>query len=273
MIMQEERIEKVLQMGKEILKRNDIDIREARLLLAHVLKVSVSDLIKIDYCNSEQVGEFLTMLEKRVNNVPFAYIVGHKEFMKLDFFVNENVLIPRSDTEILVEEAIKCRKNKILDMCTGSGCIAISLAYYLENSKVTAADISFEALKVARKNAMLNEVDVCFVESDLFSDINEKYEMIVSNPPYIRSDAIENLQYEVQKEPRLALDGGESGIEFYERIIPQARQFLENDGVLILEIGYDQGECVKRIMEDNNYYRVKIIKDLDENDRVVIGQI
>lgn len=271
--MQEQKIEKVLQMGKEILKRNDIDIREARLLLAHALKVSVNDLIKIDYCNEEQVTEFLDMLEKRINNVPFAYIVGHKEFMRLDFLVNENVLIPRSDTEILVEEAIKCNKKKILDMCTGSGCIAVSLAYYIENSQVTAADISFDALKVARKNAMLNEVEVSFVESDLFSDIEEKYDMIVSNPPYIKKGAISNLQLEVQKEPSLALDGGESGIEFYERIIPEARKYLENDGVLILEIGYDQGECVKKILEDNGYCRVKIIKDLEQNDRVVIGQI
>lgn len=268
-----QKIESVLQMGKEILKRNDIDIREARLLLAHALKVSVSDLIKIDYCTDEQVEDFLTMLEKRVNNIPFAYIVGHKEFMKLDFIVNENVLIPRADTEILVEEALKCNKRKILDMCTGSGCIAISLAYYLEDALVTASDISFEALKIARKNAMLNEVDVEFIESDLFSDITKKYDMIVSNPPYIKREAIKNLQLEVQKEPNLALDGGDTGIEFYEKIIPKAREYLENDGVLILEIGYEQGECVKKMLEDNNYYRVKIIKDLDQNDRVVIGQI
>lgn len=268
-----QKIENVLQMGKEILKRNDIDIREARLLLAHALKVSTNDLIRIDYCDDEQVENFLAMLEKRVSNIPFAYIVGHKEFMKLDFIVNENVLIPRADTEILVEEALKCNRKKILDMCTGSGCIAVSLAYYLENADVTAADISFEALKIARKNAMINEVNVEFIESDLFSDITEKYDMIVSNPPYIRREAIKNLQLEVQKEPNLALDGGDSGIEFYERIIPQAKEYLENDGVLILEIGYDQGECVKKMLEDNNYYRVKIIKDLDQNDRVVIGQI
>lgn len=268
-----QKIENVLQMGKEILKRNDIDIREARLLLAHALKVSASDLIKIDYCEDEQVENFLVMLEKRVSSIPFAYIVGHKEFMKLDFMVNENVLIPRADTEILVEEAIKCNKRKILDMCTGSGCIAISLAYYLEEANITASDISFEALKIAKKNAMINEVDVEFVESDLFSDITEKYDMIVSNPPYIRSEAIKTLQYEVQKEPILALDGGKTGLKFYEKIIPEARQHLENGGVLLLEIGYDQGECVKKMLEDNDYYKVKIIKDLDQNDRVVIGQI
>lgn len=272
--MQEQRIENVLQMGKEILKRNDIDIREARLLLAHALKVSVNELIKTTYCTDEQVDEYLTLIEKRVNNIPFAYIVGHKEFMKLDFIVNENVLIPRADTEILVEEALKYRKSKILDMCTGSGCIAISMAYYSnENAEVSAADISEKALKVAQMNAMLNEVNVSFINSDLFENVKEKYEMILSNPPYIKKEAIGNLQIEVQKEPVIALDGGESGLEFYERIVPKAKEHLEIGGVLILEIGYDQAEDVKKLMQEYEYKNIRIIKDLDQNDRVVIGEI
>lgn len=269
----QKKVEEVLQMGREILKNNDIDIRESRLLLAHALKIETSDLIKKDYCTDEEVSEFLDMIERRINNVPFAYIIGHQEFMKLDFLVNENVLIPRSDTEILVEEVLKYRKQKILDMCTGSGCIAISLAYYLEDANVSAVDISIDALEIAKKNAIINDVNINFIESDLFSNINEKYEVIVSNPPYIKKSVIKTLQDEVQKEPILALDGGESGIEFYERIIPEAKNFLCENGILALEIGYDQATCVKKLMEENNYNNIKIVKDLDQNDRVVIGQI
>ncbi|MBR4111205.1 MAG: peptide chain release factor N(5)-glutamine methyltransferase [Clostridia bacterium] len=268
-----QKINDVLQMGREILSKSNIDTREARLLLAEALNVLYGDLIKISSCSDEEVAKYLVMLEKRVNDIPFAYIVGHKEFMKLDFIVNENVLIPRGDTEILVEEALKYRKNKILDMCTGSGCIAISLAYYLENkADVTAVDISEEALHVARQNAKKNNVDVSFVQSDLFSNVNEKYEMILSNPPYIEREVIGNLQAEVQKEPILALDGGISGLDFYERIIPEAKEHLNENGVLILEIGYDQAENVQKLMSNNGYKNIRVVKDLNDNDRVVIGE-
>ena len=146
-----QKIDDVLQTGREILTKSNIDTREARLFLAEAMNVSISDLIKHDLCADDVVAKYLVMLEKRVNDIPFAYIVRHKEFMKLDFVVNENVLIPRDDTEILVEEALKYNKNKILDMCTGSGCIAISLAYYSKpTAEVTAVDISEDALSVAK---------------------------------------------------------------------------------------------------------------------------
>lgn len=272
--MQERKINDVLQIGRAILSKSNIDTREARLFLAEALNVSITDLIKLTSCSDDAFAKYLVMLEKRVNDIPFAYIVGHKEFMKLDFIVNENVLIPRGDTEILVEEALKYRKNKILDMCTGSGCIAISLAYYLKNkADVTAVDISEEALNVAKQNAKKNNVDVNFIQSDLFSNVNEKYEMIVSNPPYIEREVIESLQSEVKKEPMLALDGGISGLDFYERIIPEAREHLEKNGVLLLEIGYNQAENVKSLMLENDYNNIKVLKDLSGNNRVVIGEI
>lgn len=268
------KINDVLQMGREILAKSNIDTREARLLLAEALNVSYGDLIKITSCSDEAIAKFLVMLEKRVNDIPFAYIVGHKEFMKLDFNVNENVLIPRGDTEILVEEALKYNKNKILDMCTGSGCIAISLAYYLENkADVTAVDISEAALDVAKQNANKNNVDVQFIHSDLFANVTEKYEMIVSNPPYIVREIIKKLQSEVQNEPILALDGGLSGLDFYEKIIPEAKEHLEENGVLLLEIGYDQAEDIQKLMMENEYKNIRVVKDLGDNDRVVIGEI
>ena len=272
--MQERKINDVLQVGRELLAKNNIDMREARLLLAEAINVSLTDLIKLNFCSDDMFAKYLIMLEKRVNDIPFAYIVGHKEFMKLDFVVNENVLIPRADTEMLVEEALKYRKNKILDMCTGSGCIAISLAYYLENkADMTAVDISEEALNVAKQNAKKNNVDVNFIQSDLFSNVNEKYEMIVSNPPYIEREVIGNLQAEVQKEPILALDGGISGLDFYERIIPEAKEHLNENGVLILEIGYDQAEKVQKLMSNSGYKNIRVIKDLNDNDRVLVGEI
>ncbi|MBO5178866.1 MAG: peptide chain release factor N(5)-glutamine methyltransferase [Clostridia bacterium] len=272
--MQERKINDVLKIGREILDKSNIDAREARLLLAEALNVSAIDLIKLTSCSDDDFAKYLVMLEKRVNDVPFAYIVGHKEFMKLDFIVNENVLIPRGDTEILVEEALKYNKNKILDMCTGSGCIAVSLAHYQKNNvKVTAVDISEEALNVAKQNAKKNNVDVNFIQSDLFSSVNEKYEMIVSNPPYIEREVIENLQLEVQKEPMIALDGGISGLDFYEKIIPGAKEHLEENGVLLLEIGYNQAESVQKLMQESGYKNIKLIKDLGGNDRVVIGEI
>lgn len=272
--MDGKKLNDVLQIGRSILEKNNIDAREARLLLAHALSVSTDDLIKIDSCTNDQVANFFNLLEERVQRIPFAYIVGHKEFMKLVFKVNSDVLIPREDTEVLVYEALKTKKNKVLDMCTGSGCIAISIADYIgENADVTAVDISENALKIAESNAYVNNVNVKFIKSDLFENVNEKFELIVSNPPYIKRDVIQNLQSEVKKEPILALDGGESGLEFYEKIISEAKNYLLDNGILMFEIGYDQAEDVTKLLEENLYKDIKVIKDLSGNDRVVIGKI
>ena len=195
--------------------------------------------------------------------------------MKLNFFVNQNVLIPRSDTEILVEEVINTYKNehvKILDMCTGSGCIAISLKKYMQNSEVYGIDISKEALKVAQINAKNNNVDVKFKCSDMFADIqNKDFDVIVSNPPYIKTQVINTLDKEVKNEPIIALDGGEDGLYFYKKIINEAFNFLADNGMLFLEIGFDQKEELEKLIKaDKRYELVKTKKDLGDNDRIVV---
>ena len=179
-------VKEALSTGRNVLKKNDVDEREARLLLALSMGVSVSELVKFDVCDEKQYSKYLNYIERRVSGEPYAYISGHKEFMKLEFVVTSDVLIPREDTEILVLEAIKQDKKRILDLCTGSGCIAVSLAKYIKDSTVDAVDICEKAIAVARNNAISNGVDVNFICSDLFENVCDKYDMIVSNPPYFK---------------------------------------------------------------------------------------
>jgi len=268
----------VLIKAKHRLKESGIDEREARLLLSHVLGIRSEDLVKYDEIEEATYEVFQSVLEKRCNHIPYAYITGHQEFMKLDFKVNENVLIPRSDTEILVEEAIKLCQDKsldsILDVCTGSGCIAVSLAKYIKDANVTALDISKEALDIAKENAIINNVNVEFIESDLFENIYSKFDIIVSNPPYIKKDVIDTLEREVKNnEPLIALDGGEDGLVFYRRIIECAKDYLEANGYLLLEIGFDQANDVKGLLERSNYKNIRVIKDYSGNDRLVVANI
>lgn len=275
-------INKVLQTGREALLKEGIQPRETRLLLAFVMGIRSEELIKYKECSDEQYNKFLEVIDRRIAGEPYAYIVGYKEFMKLQFKVNSDVLIPREDTEILVQEIIaripellkNKEKIKILDMCTGSGCIAISLAKYIKDSTVMAVDISEKALKIAEGNAIINNVEIEFIESNLFERIEDrKFDVIVSNPPYIRKDVIETLQKEVQKEPMLALDGGESGLDFYKKITFRARNFLNKGGLLAFEIGFDQGKAVYEIMEENKFKDITVKKDINENDRIVLGYI
>lgn len=277
------KINKILQTGREALLKNGIDPREARLLLAFILNVKTEEIIKYKECLKEEADKFLEFINRRCAGEPFAYITGYKEFMKLNFKVNSNVLIPREDTEILVQEILsrtnlndfKALENiKILDMCTGSGCIAISLAKYIENADVTAIDISKKAIEVAKENAIINDVEVHFIESNLFENIqDQKFDSIVSNPPYIKKEVIPSLQVEVKREPIIALDGGISGLDFYEKITSEASNYLTENGILAFEIGYDQGKSVSEIMKHNGLRNVITIKDLSGNDRVVIGEM
>lgn len=278
-------VNEVLKIGRETLETGKVDPREARLLLAFALKVRKEEFVKIKECSWEQYKFYQTLLDRRIAGEPFAYLVGHKEFMKLDFKVNEDVLIPREDTELLVQEVLewargKTEKNlcyskkekiKILDLCTGSGCIAISLAKYLEHTLITAVDISEKALEVARENAKENQVSIQWLESNLFAKVSETYDCIVSNPPYIPNVMIEELQKEVKNEPRLALDGGKSGLDFYEIILKEAPRFLKKEGLLALEIGFDQGEVVAQMMKKQGFQEVCVKKDYGGNDRVVMG--
>ena len=223
--------------------------------------------------------EYFEGIAKLKCNIPIEHITHQKEFMKLNFFVNENVLIPRQDTEILVEEVIQIAKKtngkKILDLCTGSGAIAISLAKYIEKSEITAIDISPEAIKIARKNAIMNNVEnqIKFIESNLFENVKkEKYDIIVSNPPYIKKSEIPILEKQVQKEPVIALDGGIDGLDFYRKIVRHSYEYLKYKGYLCLEIGYDQKDDVVELLKNGEMYsNVYFKKDLYGNDRIVVG--
>ena len=225
--------------------------------------------------------EYLKYIQMVKNGEPIEHITHQKEFMKLNFYVDKNVLIPRQDTEILVEEIIKIAKHikakKILDLCTGSGAIAISLAKYIDNIQITALDISSKAIDIATKNARINNVEdrITFVESNLFDSLaEEKYDIIVSNPPYIKRKVIEKLDKEVRKEPIIALDGGEDGLDFYRKIIDNGYKYLKYGGYIGLEIGYDQKEDVTKIIKEKQHYKNTFCKkDLYDNDRVIITQL
>lgn len=236
---------------------------------------------------AEKILVFTEKLGKRLRHVPVQYIEHQAPFMGYDFYVDENVLIPRMDTEILVDTALRIiEKNsssnqktvRVLDMCTGSGCIAISLYLQLSSKnikvKMDAADISEGALSVARKNASSLCADVSCIHSDLFDTIKDKYDYILSNPPYIRPEVIETLEPEVRcHEPRLALEGFSDGLYFYREITRAAANQLTEGGYLMYEIGYDQGEDVSGIMSSFGFKEVRIIKDLAGLDRVVLGHI
>ena len=214
-------------------------------------------------------------LQKRCMHIPVQHITGIQNFMGLDFAVNEHVLIPRFDTEILVEEVMKYLHDgfSILDMCTGSGCILLSLLKYSNTCKGVGVDISTEALAVANANKEKLGLEASFIESNLFEQVTEKYDIIVSNPPYIRSDVIPTLMEEVREhEPILALDGMEDGLFFYRKIVKESPDYLNGGGMLFFEIGYDQAEDVSRLMKEAGYKDVTVVKDFAGLDRVVYGR-
>lgn len=274
------KVKELLQIGIDKLKEANIDeaIFKAKLVMAYVLDKPKEYLIthSDEELEEKQVNDVLNGIDKLVQGIPLEYITNKREFMRLNFYVNEDVLIPRQDTEILVEEVIKkCKQGKILDLCTGSGAIGISLAKYIPETIVYASDISEKALKIAKRNARENNVKVKFIQSDLFENIQEKdFDVIVSNPPYVETAAIETLEENVKKEPILALDGGEDGLDFYRNIIMNAPMYLKQGGMLALEIGYNQAEAVCNLLKENgNYDNTKVVKDLGENDRVVLANI
>jgi release factor glutamine methyltransferase len=265
----------LLQIGRERLKERgiaDADL-DAWYLLAHVYKLSRTDLIvKGDQPVSvEKAEEYLTLIAKRAKNIPLQYITGSQEFMGLEFEVNSSVLIPRQDTEILVEEVLKVSKDKtILDLCTGSGCIIISLAKLGRPRKAVALDISEQALVVAKANARRHQVEVELIQSDLFDQVEESFDIIVSNPPYIPTDEIRTLMPEVRDyEPSIALDGSEDGLIFYRRITSDIKRYLNKNGSVFFEIGYNQGDSVKQILREAGLTDIMIKKDFSGLDRVV----
>ena len=259
----------------------DAGIEEAKsdtlLLLDGICHVTRNDIL----LHGEEVLEdgltqaYLEALTKRCERIPVQYITGVQNFMGLDFMVNENVLIPRFDTEILVEEVMKNLHDgfSILDMCTGSGCILLSLLHYSNECKGVGVDVSEAALTVAKSNCDKLGLNATFIQSDLFANVSGKYDIIVSNPPYIKSDVIPTLMEEVKgHEPMLALDGMEDGLFFYRKIVDESPEYLNGGGMLFFEIGYDQGEDVSLLMTDAGFKDVKVIKDYAGLDRVVFGK-
>ncbi len=278
-------IKEAIRKGMISLKTNNIQEPnlKSRLLMQYILNKPRQYLLIHDNeeLTNKQEKTYLENIEKMIKGVPLQHITHSQEFMKMNFYVNENVLIPRPDTEILVEEVINIAKKinakKILDLCTGSGAIAISLAKYIENSQITAVDISEEALRIAKLNAVNNNVEdkITFVKSDLFENIvKEKYDIIVSNPPYIKKDFMKKLDKEVQQEPYIALDGGYDGLDFYRKIISEGYQYLKFKGYLCMEIGYDQKQEVFDMIEKQEKYSNTYSKiDLGGNDRIVVTTV
>ena len=227
----------------------------------------------------EQAEHYQKDIETRVGRIPLQHITGEQEFMGLNFKVNEHVLIPRQDTETLVEEALKKIRPdmQILDMCTGSGCILESILKFAERKGIhmsgTGCDISKEALKVAKENDSRLQTNAMFIQSDLFEHITEKFDMIVSNPPYIRTEEISRLEDEVKlHDPWIALDGKEDGLYFYRLIVKESVKHIKKAGYLLFEIGFDQGKDVTGLLEEQGYEEIQVKKDLAGLDRVVIGR-
>ena len=278
-------IKELLNQAVIMLKNENIDApkNKARMLLQATLKKSREYLMIYDNKEVENIDRdrYIKNVKRLILGEPLQYITGIQEFMKLNFLVTKDVLIPRPDTEILVEEVIRKAENisnpVILDLCTGSGAIAVSLAKYIKNVHICAVDISSKALEIAKKNAELNGVknNIKFIESNLFDKIKErKFDIIVSNPPYIETETIKTLSKDVQSEPKIALDGGKDGLDFYRKIADSGSKYLNRQGYICLEIGYNQKIAVRQILENKKrYVNINCIKDLCGNDRVITAQI
>lgn len=272
-------LRELLILGEERLREALIEEYklDARYLLEHITGFDLASffLHAEEEVEDVKADAFFSLIERRRERVPVAYLTGNRAFMGLDFYVNEKVLIPEQDTELLVEETLTVSAGKrVLDLCTGSGCIAISLMALGEAEEIVATDISKEALLVAEKNlSLLNEEQrkkIKLVQGDLFENIEGKFDIIVSNPPYIETEVINTLQPEVSIfEPRLALDGSKDGLLFYRRIAKESRVYLKEEGKLFLEIGSEQAEAVKNLLTLEGFRNLRVIKDLAGLDRVV----
>ncbi len=280
-------IEYLLNDGMNILKERDYNnpFLDLQLILMHLLKKDKIYLYahKDEIVDEQIIKKYYEMINKRDSGYPLQYMLHSQEFMGLDFYVEEGVLIPRPDTETLVEKIINLVKNSeykdkhinILDIGTGSGAIALSLAYYIKNASVTAIDISDTAVKVANINKINLAIENAeIIKGDLFGNLNtqdKKFHIIVSNPPYIEKEEIEKLQIEVAKyEPRLALDGGDSGLIYYERISNIVKDIIYDNGILSVEIGHNQAETVSNMFRNTNlFHKIEVDKDLYGNTRVV----
>jgi len=260
-------------------------MNEIENILTSILDCSRTDLyLNKDILREDQLDLLNSLLSRRKMGEPLQYIIGYVEFMGLKFKVNKHVLIPRPETELLVEKALNlfkdkiCKKYQILDIGTGSGNIAICLAKFALNSEIVGIDISSQVLKVAEENAKLNRVQnrVKLVRSSLFRGLSEdlKFDMIISNPPYIASDEISRLAAEVRNEPKIALDGGKDGLKFYREIIKESPSYLKTSGTLIMEMGYNQCNSIIDIFNSSGRFKIiEILKDYNQIDRIIITRL
>lgn len=268
----------LLQAAREMLRQQEITDAEldAWYLLAHVFHIKRTDYLlhQEEEAPTAEATLYISLINERAKNIPLQHLTGTQDFMGLEFEVNENVLIPRQDTEILVEEVLKvCKDKEVLDMCTGSGCIIVSLDKLGGLTKAVGVDISEKALEVAAKNAMKHNVNIEYIKSNLFEEVEGTYDIIVSNPPYIPTEDIKTLMPEVKfHEPMLALDGTGDGLEFYRRIASEAKRFLKKESYIFFEIGHDQGEAVKQILLQEGFAEVYVKQDLSGLDRVVTAK-
>ncbi len=267
-----------LQTARDKLRRKgiaDADV-DAWYLLAYVLGINRAEfyLHRDEQLPEDKALYYHSLVKRRADHIPLQHLTGTEEFMGLEFEVNEHVLIPRQDTEILVEEVLKVSEGKsVLDLCTGSGCIIVSLARLGNITRAAAVDISEKALETAIRNAKKHEVFVEFLQSDLYEKVTGTFDIIVSNPPYISREEIDTLMPEVKDhEPRIALMGGEDGLEFYRRIIGGLRNHLSENGGVFFEIGYDQGKAVRKLLASDGFIEIEVKKDLSGLDRVVCAK-
>lgn len=273
------KVKELKKIGINKLEEYKVDdvIYKAEKLLQYVLNINKVDLIINDnrIVDSKSEKRYLESIEEMIQGKPLQYITHMQEFMKLNFYVDENVLIPQPDTEILVEKVINIIKMdksvNVLDLCTGSGAIAVSIKKYMEDANVYASDVSKDALNIAKLNAKNNNANIYFIKSNMFENIKDlKFDIIVSNPPYIETRELEKLPKDVQHEPTLALDGGEDGLKFYKIIRDEGYKFLNDNGKILIEIGYNQNKSVTRLFEeDSNYKNIEVYKDLLKIDRVI----
>lgn len=283
-------IKELINFGKTTLEKNKVEDAGiiARVLAQYILKMDRNKIVINENSNIEEIDKhryYLAIIEI-IQGMPLQYITNSQEFYGIQMYVNEKVLIPQPDTEILVQEVIKIieQKNKnkeqkdmeILDMCTGSGCIAVAVATNVQNVNVMLADVSREALEIAKVNTQhANTTEKFkFIQTNMFENVEGKFDIIVSNPPYIKKEDIQYLSEDVKKEPQIALDGGYDGLDFYRKISKQAIDYLKFGSFLCFEIGYDQKEEVTEIIEKLEHYKGTYCKkDLCGNDRIIITQV
>ncbi|MCD8300826.1 MAG: peptide chain release factor N(5)-glutamine methyltransferase [Clostridiales bacterium] len=266
---------------------------ESRILLMHVCGFDITRLlcVKNDEMRPERIDKYFLLVSLREKRIPLQHIMGYTFFMDIPLKVDERALIPRQDTEELCEQTLNLLhdlteerdpsvmdraggdKVKVLDLCTGSGCLAVALKVLCPDCSVQASDISEDALALARENAHTHKADITFVHSDLFENIHRRFDVIVSNPPYIPAATVDTLAPEVREhEPRLALDGGEDGLAYYRKILKQCGYYLNPGGYILMEIGSDQAEAVSALMTENGFSDIRVIHDLAGLDRVIRGR-